>query len=118
MPAPEGFSWIDKPHLAAMAAPRSLEEYQWLRQQGIQLVICLAEDSPPRTWINEAGLFSMHIPIEDMHPPTQQQIDRCMNAIKKANGNKMGVGIHCTAGLGRTGTMIACWLIQQEGMSS
>src|SRR5690242_4512340 len=102
MPAPDGFSWIDKPLLAAMSRPRSLEEYQWLREQGVQLVICLAEDPPPRAWINEAGLLSMHLPVEDMYPPTQQQIDLCMAAVQKAIDKKLGVGIHCTAGLGRT----------------
>ena len=53
----------------------SLEEYQWLREHGIQFVICLTEDPPRRSWINEVGLLSMHIPIEDMHAPTQPQID-------------------------------------------
>jgi atypical dual specificity phosphatase len=118
MPAPDGFSWIDKPRLAAMARPHALAEYQWLREQGIHLVICLAEDSPPRTWINDAGLFSMHIPIEDMHPPSQSQIDLCMGAIDKASAKNLGVGIHCTAGHGRTGTMLACWLVHHEGLAA
>jgi atypical dual specificity phosphatase len=118
MPAPEGFSWIDKPRLAAMAHPASLEEYQWLREQGIQVVICLAEDLPRRTWINDAGLFSLHFPVEDMQAPTQQQIDVCVAAIEKANANHLGVGMHCTAGLGRTGTMIACWLVLAENLSA
>ncbi|MBI2806363.1 MAG: dual specificity protein phosphatase family protein [Planctomycetes bacterium] len=117
MPAPDEFSWIDKPRLAAMAQPGSLGEYQWLREQGIQLVICLTEDAPPRTWINDAGLFSMHIPIEDLHPPTQNQIDVCMGGIDKANKKGLGVGLHCLAGMGRTGTMLACWLVVQ-GMSA
>jgi atypical dual specificity phosphatase len=118
MPAPNEFSWIDRPHLAAMAQPASLDEYQWLREQGIQFVICLTEDPPRRDWINEAGLFSMHIPVEDLHPPTQPQIDLCTAAIQKANANRLGVGIHCTAGLGRTGTMLACWLVQRDGLSA
>ena len=117
MPAPDGFSWIERPRLAAMAQPASLEEYRWLREQGIQLVISLSEETPRRNWLNEAGLFSMHIPVLDMHTPTQQQIDACLGAIAKANANDFGVGIHCTAGLGRTGTMLACWFVEQ-GMSA
>jgi atypical dual specificity phosphatase len=118
MPAPERFSWIDKPRLAAMAEPASLEDYQWLREHGIQFVISLTESPPRRSWINDVGLFSMHIPIEDMHPPMQAQIDLCMNSIDKAMQNQFGVGLHCTAGLGRTGTMIACWLVQKENLSA
>ena len=85
---------------------------------GIHLIICLAEDPPPRAWINDAGLFSMHVPVIDMHPPSQSQIELCMAAIDKANRNHFGVGIHCTAGLGRTGAMIACWLVHHEGLAA
>lgn len=100
-----------------MALPAALEEYQWLRAQGIQLVVCLTEDSPRRDWVNAAGLFSMHLPIEDMQPPTQEQIDQGMAAIAKAITNQLGVGIHCAVGLGRTGTMIACWLVENDGLA-
>lgn len=113
MPAPEGFSWVEKPHLAAMARPSDLADFQWLREQGIQLVLSLTEDPPRRDWINEAGLFGMHVPVEDMHPPSQSQLDVCMRLIDKANRQEMGAVVHCGAGLGRTGVVLACYLVTQ-----
>ena len=113
MPAPEEFSWIDKPTVAGMARPGALDELIWLREQGIQLLISLTEDPLRRDWVNEAGLFSMHVPVVDLFPPSQKQIDLVLSAIDKARSGKFGVGIHCGAGLGRTGTLLACYLVTQ-----
>jgi atypical dual specificity phosphatase len=113
MPAPEEFSWIDKPTVAGMARPGTLDELAWLREQGIQLLISLTEDPLRRDWINEAGLFSMHVPVVDLLAPSQKQIDLCLSAVNKARVNQFGVGIHCGAGLGRTGTILACYLVTQ-----
>ncbi len=113
MSAPHGFSWIDKPHLAAMARPSDVDDMLWLRQQGIELLISLTEDPPRRDWVNEAGLMMMHVPVEDMAPPTQAQLDHCLAAIERANERQMGVAVHCGAGLGRTGVILACYLVAQ-----
>lgn len=113
MPAPEEFSWIDKPTVAGMARPGALEELIWLREQGIQLLISLTEEPLRRDWVNEAGLFSMHVPVVDLFPPSQKQIELCLSAIDKARNGKFGAGIHCGAGFGRTGTILACYLVTQ-----
>lgn len=114
MPAPDEFSWIEKPLLAGMARPAALEELIWLREQGIQLLLSLSENPLRRDWINEAGLFAMHVPIEDMHAPTQKQIDLCLSAIEKARSRRFGVGLHCGAGLGRTGAILACYFVTRD----
>jgi atypical dual specificity phosphatase len=113
MPKPSGFSWIDKPLLAAMAQPLDLEEFTWLREQGIQVLVSLTEQPPRRHWVNEAGLMLIHEPVEDMTAPTQEQLDRILTSIKRANAASMGVGVHCGAGLGRTGVVLACYFVEQ-----
>ena len=97
-----------------MARPQELDEFTWLREQGIQLLISLSEYPPRRDFVNEAGLLTLHVPVEDMHAPSPKQIDLCMSAIHKAHSQDMSVGVHCTAGLGRTGVILACYFITQD----
>lgn len=117
MSQPHGFSWIDKPLLAALARPESPEDLEWLRAQGVELLISLTEDPPRSDWVNDAGLLLFHVPVLDMEAPAQGQLDRCVSAISRANEHRMGVAVHCGAGLGRTGVVLACYFVQ-KGMTA
>jgi atypical dual specificity phosphatase len=48
-----------------------------------------------------------------MEPPTPEQLDQTVSAIAKAHDRQMGVGVHCGAGLGRTGVVLACYLVHK-----
>jgi atypical dual specificity phosphatase len=114
---PGNFSWVDRPLLAAMARPDGAEELAWLRQQGIQVLLSLTEDRLRRDWVNNAGLMVFHAPVEDMEAPTQEQLDQCISAIAKAHQAQMAVAVHCTAGQGRTGVVLACYFVT-KGMTA
>lgn len=117
MAQPHGFSWIDERLLAAMARPEGVEELGWLRAHGIEVVLSLTEDAPRRDWVNEAGLMLVHVPVEDMEAPTQEQLDHCVATVARAHARQFGVAVHCGAGLGRTGVVLACYFVS-KGMNA
>lgn len=108
---PPGFSWVDAPHLAGLARPGSADDLRWLRQNGIELLVTLTEDPLPRPWINDAGLLSVHIPVPDLTAPTERQFDTALDALQRARQSGMGAAVHCLAGLGRTGTVLAGYFV-------
>jgi atypical dual specificity phosphatase len=108
---PQGFSWVEKPLLAALARPSSPEDFAWLREQGIEVLVSLTEDRPRRDWADDTGLLVFHEPLEDMEPPTQDQLDRAVSAITRALDQNKGVAVHCGAGLGRTGVVLAAYFV-------
>lgn len=117
MSEPYGFSWVDEKKLAGLARPVSQDEVEWLRKNGIDLLITLTEDKLPRNWIDGAGLMMIHEPVVDMEPPTLDQLDRITRSINKAHISKMGVAVHCAAGMGRTGVALASYFVS-KGMES
>ena len=56
MSPPQGFSWIEKPLLGALARPSSPDDLAWLRAQGVEVLLSLTEDRPRRDWSDGAGL--------------------------------------------------------------
>lgn len=108
---PPAFSWVDKPRLAALGQPRAADDLAWLRRTGIEVLISLSEEPPYRGWVNDAGLLAVHVPVPDMTAPTDRQLDICMDTIRRAADAGMGVAVHCTAGLGRTGTVLAAYFV-------
>jgi atypical dual specificity phosphatase len=108
---PPGFTWVDRPHLAALARPEGAADLAWLRRNGIDVLVSLTEDPVPRGWVNEAGLLAVNVPVPDMEPPTDRQLDHLLETIRKARRAGMGVAVHCGAGLGRTGTVLAAYFV-------
>ncbi len=112
---PTNFSWIIKGVLAASGRPTSREEIEWLTKQGIRSILTLTETNLPHTWLN--GINYRHIPMDDHKPPPIDRLCEAARFIHEQIGQKNPILVHCAAGLGRTGTTLAAYLIKYREMS-
>ncbi|XP_060709673.1 dual specificity protein phosphatase 23b isoform X2 [Hemiscyllium ocellatum] len=111
--APHNFSWIEPKKLAGMAMPRLPAHYQYLYDNGIKHLVTLSERKPPYH-DTCPGLKIHHIKIDDFCPPSFEQIKRFLAVVEEASAKGEGVGVHCLHGFGRTGTMLACYLVKSK----
>ena len=58
-----------------------------------------------------AGLVDLAEYVPDTQPPTMPQIDRIVAFIDRQIEDRRAVVVSCMAGIGRTGTVLACYLM-------
>ncbi|HEX5136784.1 MAG TPA: dual specificity protein phosphatase family protein [Planctomycetota bacterium] len=107
---PRNFSWIVEGRVAGMARPRP-DDLAWLRAQGVTAILSLTEARPELL-----GFDVHHIPVVDMTSPTLDQLHDAVGFIRQIVEHGGAVVAHCTAGMGRTGTILAAYLVR-EGLT-
>jgi len=108
---PIGLTWIEEGRIAAF--PQwALRDLDALERAGIGAIVSLTEHFPPQL-VGERRFRSKHLPIDDMTAPNTDQIRAFVEFVEQAIEDGLAVGVHCLAGLGRTGTMIACYLVSR-----
>lgn len=106
----QGFSWVAPGALAAMPRPR-VAHGPFLAAQRVEFVISLTEERPH--WLVEQAIPGLHLPVADFQPPTLEQQHTFVQAVADQVAAGQRVAVHCTAGLGRSGTLVATWFVAQ-----
>ncbi len=111
---PSNFSWLIDSALAGSGIPTSREELDWVRENGIKAIITLTEKPLKREWLSDIDY--LHMPTVDGAAPDIQDIDRAVDFIDKNLKNNKSTMVHCAAGKGRAGTILAAYMIKFNGM--
>ncbi len=109
------FSFVIPGKLAGSGRPGGYgdprADLAWLARQGIGAVVTLTEEPLDPAALRDAGLKSLHLPVQDFRAPRMTQMRRFVSFVEECFAQDLAVAVHCGAGMGRTGTMLACYLV-------
>jgi atypical dual specificity phosphatase len=113
---PTFFTWVKKDKLAASGRPYSKSQVDWLERNGVTAILTLTEDPLPQEWTGKVK--TKHISMKDHAPLSHKDMMLGADYIASALAAGEVLLVHCLAGKGRTGCILAAYFIAHEGKSA
>jgi atypical dual specificity phosphatase len=113
---PRDFRWMVQGQLGGLPRPGIIanlaHDLEGLLRLGVTTLVTLEEgETVPREALAAVGIAGLHFPIVDMEAPDVQiAAEWCREIANRLERGEV-IAMHCRAGQGRTGTMLASQLI-------
>lgn len=111
---PTGFVWIEKDRLAGSGYPASRGQLEWLTANGITVVLSLTENPLPNEWLVGLPLTVGHVSMKDHASPDAATLDKAVSFLRVQLKEGRAALVHCLAGEGRTGCVLAAYLVREK----
>jgi atypical dual specificity phosphatase len=122
---PTNFGWVLDGKLAGSGLPMTYSQFFWLIKHGIKTIITVREVPLPSNWFTDSiknidsdNINYLHLSVEDFGAPSIEEIDSTVDYIQRQIDNRKPVMVHCAAGKGRTGTILAAYLLKNENLTA
>ncbi|MBI3858667.1 MAG: dual specificity protein phosphatase family protein [Thaumarchaeota archaeon] len=115
---PTGFVWVEDRKLAASGYPGSAGQLGWIHRKGIGAILSLTEDPIRPELVEGSAMVFGHVSMKDHEVPDKGSLDLGVAFILGQLKEGRSILVHCLAGEGRTGCVLAAYLISTRGLGA
>ena len=106
------FSWVIPTVLAGISIPKRKEEIEAFKFMNIGLVVSvLEEETLDPSWFDN-DIKNIHYDVVNYCPPTMNDLLEIIEEMENVIKMGKGVVVHCGGGVGRAGSVLACFIIK------
>jgi atypical dual specificity phosphatase len=106
----ENLWWVIPGKLAGVRKPTAAELKE-LQSVGIGAIVSVVHDRSNLELYKRENIPYLWLPIQIASSPSRSQVEELIDFVDLHHHQGVGVAVHCTGGLHRTGTMLAAYLI-------